>query len=122
MTHYEELDDRKILRAKDARVIEVRADPAFLLRLTGGLTLEFSGRVRHTRGPRGAGSAPPRLLKEFSPEELSTLISATPLSWVVFNDGDQRIIFSNRWHLTLEFEPGDKWRLDLGDGRILTYP
>ena len=45
-----------------------------------------------------------------------------PLSWVIFNSGDHRIVFSNTWFLTLDTEQNDVWRLDLGDGGVLTYP
>ncbi|MBO2461426.1 hypothetical protein [Actinomadura violacea] len=119
MALYEEWEDRKILRVRGARVVEVRAAPAFFLRLTGGLVLEFGGPVLHTLGPRGEGSAAPRSLGEFSDEELAGLVGASPLSWVVFDGGDQRIVFSNSWHLTLEAEAGDSWSLELGDGSRL---
>ncbi|MFC6934366.1 hypothetical protein ACFQHO_31140 [Actinomadura yumaensis] len=118
---YQTTDDRKILRLRDAKVLEVRAAPRFFLRLTGDVELDFTGEVVHTLGPR-TPDAHRRLLSEFSQHELSELISAAPASWVVFNTGAQRIVFSNRWHLTMTPKPGDSWRLDLGDGEILTYP
>lgn len=118
---YEETEDRKILKARDAQVVEVHSVPGFYLRLSNGATLEFSGMVIHSVGPRGE-SAVRRPLAALTVEDLSTLISARPLSWVVFNSGSQRIVFSNSWFLTLKPGPDDTWRLDLGDGRVLTYP
>jgi hypothetical protein len=118
---YEEMEDRKILKARDAEVVEVRSAPGFYLRLSSGVTLEFTGMVIHSVGPRGE-DAVRRPLTALSTEDLSTLISARPLSWVVFNSGSQRIVFSNSWFLTLKPGSDDIWRLDLGDGRVLTYP
>ncbi len=118
---YEEKEDRKILIARDAEVIEVRSVPDFYLRLSNGAILEFDGVVTHSIGPRNK-RAVRRALAELSPGQLAHLVSARPLSWVIFNSGDQRIVFSNTWFLTLDTEPNDAWRLDLGDGRVLTYP
>jgi hypothetical protein len=106
---YEETEDRKILKTRETQVIEVRSVPDFYLRLSNGATFEFNGTVIHSFGARG--DAVRRPLTAVPAEDLSTLISARPLSWVVFNSGSQRIMFSN-----------DTWRLDLGDGRVLTYP
>lgn len=118
---YEEKEDRKILKARETQVVEVRSDPDFYLRLSSGATLEFNGTVIHSVGPRGEGAVR-RPLTDLPAEDLSTLISARPLSWVVFHSGSQRIVFSNTWFLTLTPGSGDTWRLDLGDGRVLTYP
>ncbi|GAA4631352.1 hypothetical protein GCM10023196_060460 [Actinoallomurus vinaceus] len=73
----------------------------------------------HSIGP--TVDAVTRPLTALPAEALSTLISARPLSWVAFNSGFQRIMFSNKWFLTMEPGPDDTWRLDLGDGRV-TYP
>jgi hypothetical protein len=118
---YEEKEDRKILRAREAQVVEVRSVPDFYLRLSNGATLESDGTVIHSVGPRGEGAVR-RPLTALSPEELSTLISERPLSWVVFHSGSHRIVFSNSWFLTLKPGSDDTWRLDFGDGRVLTYP
>jgi hypothetical protein len=118
---YEEKEDRKILKAREAHVVEVRSVPDFYLRLSNGTTFEFNGTVIHSIGPRGE-DAVRRSLTALPAEDLSTLISARPLSWVVFHEGSQRIVFSNTWFLTLTPGPDDTWRLDLGDGRVLTHP
>jgi hypothetical protein len=117
---YIEEEDRKILQARQAQVVDVRADPDFYLRLSNGAALEFNGTVIHSFGARVDTER--RLLTALPAEDLSTLISASPLSWVVFNSGSQRIMFSNTWLLKLRPGLDDTWRLDLGDGRVLTYP
>ena len=117
---YEETKDRKILKAREAHVVEVRSVPDFYLRLSNGATFEFNGTVIHALGLRK--NAVRRPLTDFPAEDLSTLISARPLSWVVFHSGSQRIMFSNSWLLNLKPGPDDTWRLDLGDGRVLTHP
>lgn len=117
---YEEKEDRKILKARETQVVEVRSVPDFYLRLSDGATLEFNGTVIHSFGARADAVSQP--LTALPAEDLSTLISARPLSWVVFNSGSQRIMFSNTWFLTLKPGSDDTWRLDLGDGRVLTYP
>lgn len=117
---YEEYEDRKILKAREAQVVEVHSVPDFYLRLSSGATLEFNGTVIHSVGPRK--NAVRRPLTALPAEDLSTLIFARPLSWVVFHSGSQRIMFSNTWFLTLTPGSDDTWRLDLGDGRVLTYP
>lgn len=121
MTQYKEIEDRKIMRVRDARVLEIRATPAFHLRLTNGVTFDFDGTVMHTIGRRG-GYPDPRPLTELPPGELSSVISTRPLSWVIFNDGAHRIVFSNAWQLTMDPEPGDTWRVVLSDGETFTYP
>lgn len=118
---YIEKEDRKILRAREAEVVEVRAVPDLYLRLSNKAVLEFNGIVTQSVGPRNK-RAVRRPLADFSTDELFTLISTRPLSWVVFNSGRQRIVFSNTWFLTLYTGPDDTWRLDLGDGHVLTYP
>jgi hypothetical protein len=117
---YEETEDRKILKARETQVVQVRSVPDFYLRLSNGATFEFNGTVIHSFGARG--DAVRRPLTAVPAEDLSTLISARPLSWVVFHSGSQRIMFSNSWFLTLDPGSDDTWRLDLGDGRVLTYP
>ena len=117
---YVEKEDRKILKARETHVVEVRAVPDFYLRLSSGVILEFNGTVIHSFGARV--DAERRPLTALPAEDLPTLISATPLSWVVFNSGSQRIMFSNTWLLKIRPGPDDAWRLDLGDGRVLTYP
>ncbi|TDD95635.1 hypothetical protein [Actinomadura rubrisoli] len=118
---YEEKEDRKILKVREAQVAEVRAVPSFYLRLSDGTALEYSGTVIHSVGPRGE-NAVLRPLTALTAEDLSSLISARPLSWVVFASGSQRIMFSNSWLLTLKPGPDDIWRMDLRDGHTLTYP
>lgn len=117
---YEETEDRKILKAREVQVVEVRSAPAFYIRLSDGTTLEYNGTVTRSLGARA--NAPRQPLTTVPAEELSTLIATTPLSWVVFNTGNQRIMFSNSWLLTMKPDPDDTWRLDLADGRVLTYP
>jgi hypothetical protein len=117
---YEETEDRKILKAREAQVVEVRSVPDLYLRLSNGATFEFNGTVIHSVGARVDAVCRP--LTALPAEDLSTLISARPLSWVVFDSGSQRIVFSNSWFLTLKPGSDDTWRLDLGDGRVLTYP
>lgn len=119
---YRELEDRKILQARDAVVLEVRADPQFFLQLSNGIRLEYSGTVRQTIGPGGAPNAAPRPLSDFNSEELVQLLGSRPLSWVIFNSGAQRIVFSNKWHLAVSPGVGDSWNLDFGDGQVLSYP
>ncbi|WP_019630200.1 hypothetical protein [Actinomadura atramentaria] len=114
------LKDRKILQARATEVIEVRTDAGFHLHLTEGLSLEYSGEMFLTVGREGDESARP--LSGLSAGQLTALISARPLSWVVFNDGDQRIVFSNRWFLESRVRPGETWRLVLGGGAVLTHP
>ena len=118
---YEEIADRKIIKARETRVAEIHSVPGFYLRLSDGTTLEFNGTVIHSVGPRGE-NAVLRPLTALSAEDISTLVSTRPLSWVVFNSGSQRIVFSNAWFLTLKPGPEDTWRLDLGNGRVLIYP
>lgn len=117
---YDEKEDRKILKARQTHVVEVHAVPDFYIRLSDGTTFEFNGTVIHSIGP--TVDAVTRPLTTISGEDLSTLISTTPLSWVVFNSGFQQIMFSNKWFLTMEPTPDDTWRLDLGDGGVLTFP
>ncbi|MFI0367887.1 hypothetical protein ACH35V_08400 [Actinomadura sp. 1N219] len=121
MVQYVEREDRKILQARQCEVIEVHVIPHLVLRLTGDVCLEFSGRVLHTTGARTEEN-PGKDLAELAEHELSSLLFSKPLSWVVFNTGNQRIVFSNHWHLALKASLGDTWRLELGHGRTLTYP
>ncbi len=117
---YIEKEDRKILQARETQVVEFHATPDFYLRVSNGATLEFNGTVIHSFGARV--DAPRRPLTALPAEDLPTLLSATPLSWVVFNSGTQRIMFSNTWLLKIKPGPDQTWRLNLGDGRMLTYP
>lgn len=121
MTQYEELDDRKILRVRDAQVAEIRAVPDFYMRLNNGVTLEFNGTVNWAIG-RVGGHPEPRTLSMLSQDQLDDVIGATPLSWVVFNDGGQRIVLSRALHLTFDPGQGERWRLQLTDGTVFTYP
>lgn len=116
---YEETADRKILKARGSRVVEVRSAPDFYLRLSNEATLEFDGTVVHSIGSVRSARRP---LTDLSAGDLAGLISERPLSWVVFDSGSQRIVFSNSWFLTLRPGSGEKWRLNLGDGRVLTHP
>ena len=86
---YIEKEDRKILQARETQVVEFHATPDFYLRVSNGATLEFNGTVIHSFGARV--DAPRRPLTALPAEDLPTLLSATPLSWVVFNSGTQRI-------------------------------
>lgn len=108
------------MKARETRVAEVHSVPGFYLRLSDGTALEFAGTVIQSVSPRV--NAVRRPLTALSAEDLSTLVSTRPLSWVIFNSGSQRIMFSNTWLLTLTPGPEDTWRVDLGDGRVLTYP
>jgi hypothetical protein len=114
-------EDRRILRARDGRVLEVGAASGFFLRLSNGASLEFAGTVSQTVGPRG-GDNPIRGIDTFSREELSELVSTRPLSWVIFDNGDHRIVFSNGWHLALRVGDEGHWTLDMGDGTVLSFP
>lgn len=49
---YEEKEDRKILKAREAHVVEARSVPDFYLCLSNGATLEFNGTVIHAVGLR----------------------------------------------------------------------
>ncbi|REE96694.1 hypothetical protein [Thermomonospora umbrina] len=121
MEWYRQIEDRKIMNFRDSRVLEIKVAPAFHLRLTNGVTFDFDGTVMYTVGRRG-GPPAPRPLTELPREELSSVVSTRPLSWVVFNDGAHRIAFSNAWELTLDPQEGGTWRMSLSDGEILTHP
>ncbi|WP_019630201.1 hypothetical protein [Actinomadura atramentaria] len=120
MIQYDSIEDRKILQARGTRVVEVDAAPSFRLLLTDGLKLEYDGEVTYKLGGESIRSARP--LSTLPPEQVNRLVAARPLSWVVFNTGDQRIVFSNAWYLYLSVDSGQSWRLDLGDGVTLTHP
>ncbi|MEV5568541.1 hypothetical protein AB0L06_00710 [Spirillospora sp. NPDC052269] len=92
----------------------------FFLRLVNGLILTSS----KPPGLRASINwrAPVTSFTEIPREELDGLIGARPLSWVVFNDGDHRISFSNRWIVVLEPEEGDDWKIDLPDGSSIRFP
>ncbi|HEX2316771.1 MAG TPA: hypothetical protein VHJ17_23700 [Thermomonospora sp.] len=119
---YEETEGRKILHLRHTHVAEVRLRPTFGLRLSNGVVLDYTGTVTRTIGSIKAPGASPRSLTDMDAAEVDALRNTTPLSWVVFNSGGQRIVLSDQWHLAVRPGPGDSWRLDLADGRVLTYP
>ncbi|MFI0444451.1 hypothetical protein [Actinomadura sp. 6N118] len=122
MVEYLEKEDRKILKVRDAHVVQIQASPHFLLRLSNGVTLESTAPVLQTIGSINSPNASPRPVTALPAAELQALVSARPLSWVIFNTGDQRIVFSNKWHLDLTPGPNDTWQLKANDNDILTYP
>jgi hypothetical protein len=114
-------EGRRVLRARGSRVVEVGVLPYFFLRLSSGASLWFEGAVSRTVGPRG-GDNPVEAIEALSSEELSGLVSMRPLSWVIFDNGNHRIVFSNGWHLALRVGDGGGWTLDMGDGAVLSFP
>ena len=119
---YAETGDRKVLKARETQVVEVRAVPHFYVRLSDGTTFEFDGTVLHSFGVNVEAVKRRTPLDALSARDLGALVCERPLSWVVFNSGSHRIVFSNAWFLTLKPGPDETWRLDLGDGRRFAHP
>ncbi|GAB3279103.1 hypothetical protein GCM10027589_05520 [Actinocorallia lasiicapitis] len=119
---YRTTDDRRILEARDAHVVKVTVTPSLELHLSTGLELHYQGPVEHILGASSHPDARRLDFLTFPPKALNLLIGARPLSWVVFHTGDQRIVFSNSWMLTLRPHPNDSWRLNFPNIAPWTHP
>ncbi|WP_157429833.1 hypothetical protein [Actinomadura oligospora] len=117
---YETWEDRKILQFRDLQVTHIALHPKLVMKLTGGVSFESTALPLKKASP--AYGAPVTSFAELSQREVEGLIGARPLSWAIFDDGDHRMVFSNKWHVLLAPGADDSWELQVPGEPPLTFP